>query len=207
MKRFTQLLTISFLFAGLTACGGASDEAPDARYWKKIDREARFASRPLRQLRRLGPDALPGTPDDDALLAGGRGLRHRRVDGDRKGLRDGMGPGQREGMGPGQREGRRGMHRRGDGDRKGMRDGMGPHGMRDGDRKGLRDGRRGEGRRKGPPAEAVTACEDKAAGDTCSFVIEGETVNAVCKARRSGEGPLACRAGRGTHRRHDTPAQ
>ena len=128
-------------------------------------------------------------------VADGRGLRHRRGDGDRPGLRDGQ-RGMRDGMGSGQREGRRGMHRRGDGDWRGMRDGDRRDGMK-----------RGEGRRKGPPAEALTACENKAAGDACSFVIEGETVTSVCKTRRSGEGPLACRAGRGTHRRHTTPAQ
>jgi len=190
MKRFTQLLTLSLLLAGLSACQSASEDSPDARYWKKIGREARLAARPVRQLHRLGPDAMTGGDLDGFDVADGRGLRHRRGDGDRRGMRDGR-RGMRDGMGPGQREGRRGMHRRGDGDHRGTRDGM----------------KRGEGRRKGPPAEALTACQNKAAGDACSFVLEGETVTSVCKTRRSGEGPLACRAGRGTHRRHTTPAQ
>jgi hypothetical protein len=59
----------------------------------------------------------------------------------------------------------------------------------------------------GPPAEALTACEGKNAGDACSFVIEGDTVQSTCSTRRNGEGPLACRAGKGTHQRHETPAK
>ncbi len=118
-----------------------------------------------------------GLTTEDQLATRGNGMRHRRHDG----------------------------RRRGDLDRHGR--GEGRHGLREGQTRGPREGRRGEGRREGPPAEAITACENKAAGDACSFEIEGETVTSVCKARRSGEGPLACRAGRGTHRRHDTPAQ
>ncbi len=47
----------------------------------------------------------------------------------------------------------------------------------------------------GPPAEAVAACENKTAGETCSFVLNGDAVASTCSLRRNGEGPLACRAG------------
>lgn len=201
MKRFTRLLGISVLFLGLAACESLPEESSGTPMWLRSERAASAPGRHHQRRFHAGPDLhQPGAPDlglpvEDQLATRGDGLRHRRHDGlrhdgrrhdGRRGDSDRRGP--RDGMGPGRREDRRGMHRRGDGMKGG-------------------DGRRGEGRRKGPPAEALTACDNKAAGDACSFVLEGETVSSVCKARRNGDGPLACRAGKHTHRRHTTPAQ
>ncbi len=47
--------------------------------------------------------------------------------------------------------------------------------------------------RKGPPAEAVAACEGKSEGEACAFERYGRTIQSTCGIRPSGEGPLACR--------------
>ena len=150
-----------------------------------------------------------GRGDNDFLVDGrGRG-RHLRGGGERRGDLDrrGNGEGRRfqHGMGPDM-----GMHRQdGYGQGRGMHNGRGM-GRGEGRGMGRGEGRgmgRGEGRHMGPPAEALTACEGKTDGDACSFVIEGDTVQSTCSTRRNGEGPLACRAGTGTHQRHDTPSK
>ncbi len=193
MKNSTLLLTVSFLFVSLAACEGGAGASSDSRFFHFLsashDGHGGFGGG--RHLR--GPGG--GFSDDDAYMADGRGRRH---------LRDGQGRGfQRQGMGPGMGMGMRMNHRDGQGEGRGMHDGRG-WGMRNGEGRGMHDG---GGRHMGPPAEALTACEGKAAGDACSFVIEGDTVSSTCSARRNGEGPLACRAGMGTHQRHDTPAK
>jgi len=201
MKNSTLLLTVSFLFVSLAACEGGSGASSDSRlfHFMSASHDGHGGFGGGRHLR--GPGG--GFSDDDAFLADGRGRRHQR---------DGQGRGfHRQGMGPGM--GMRMNHRDGQGEGRGMHDGQGRgRGMGNGEVRGMHDGqgrgmRNGEGRHMGPPAEALTACEGKAAGDACSFVIEGDTVASTCSARRSGEGPLACRAGMGTHSRHDTPAK
>lgn len=198
MKHFTKILGISVLFFGLAACESLPEESSTGSpLWQRIQSASAgrggFHGQRLHAgfgVHRHGAQDL-GLPGDDLVATRGNGMRHRRFDGRRGDMnRSGRGEGRhgsRDGMGRGPRDGKRGL--------------------RDGEGRGLRDGRRGEGRRKGPPAEALTACENKAAGDACSFVLEGETVSSVCSTRRSGEGPLACRAGKRTHRRHIAPAQ
>ena len=44
--------------------------------------------------------------------------------------------------------------------------------------------------RRGPPAEALAACESATAGDACSFEMRGETLTGVCSAPE--DRPLAC---------------
>lgn len=54
-------------------------------------------------------------------------------------------------------------------------------------------GKRGEGERRGPPPEALEACEGKAAGDACAFEgRRGEAVEGQCFTPDE-ERPLACR--------------
>lgn len=63
----------------------------------------------------------------------------------------------------------------------------------------------GEGRRqgrRGPPPEALAACQGASAGDACSFEgRRGEDVTGTCFAR--DERPLACRPERRRRRRAD----
>jgi len=52
------------------------------------------------------------------------------------------------------------------------------------------EGRRGGGRgHRGPPQEAIDACEGLAEGDSCSFVIEAQ---GTCESLRRSEG-VVCR--------------
>jgi hypothetical protein len=182
MKNSSILLIVSIFLAG-SACESGPEASSGSRFWSRVSagQEGQFAGRHFRQAQR--------DFQNDGLVADGRGRRHRRGDMNGPGLRDGGGR-----RGPGPKHGMRGEGRGTRGEGRGMRDGSGRHPM-------------GQGRRVGPPAEAISACEDKIAGDACSFEIEGDTVQSVCKARRSGAGPLACRAGKHTHRRHDTPAK
>lgn len=60
----------------------------------------------------------------------------------------------------------------------------------------------GEGRRKGrrgPPAEAVTACEGASAGDACRFEGRRGEMAGTCFA--PDDKPLACRPERNRRRR------
>jgi hypothetical protein len=54
---------------------------------------------------------------------------------------------------------------------------------------------RGDGRRE-PPAEAIAACDGRAAGDACSVTIGDRTIDGTCRSGRDGKGPLACRPAR-----------
>jgi hypothetical protein len=107
----------------------------------------------------------------------------------------GMGPGGGQGMGPG---GGQGMGPGGQGMGPGGQ-GMGPGGQ---------GGSGGRGRRRGPPPEAIAACNGKASGAACTFTgRRGETLTGTCFApsRRAASGtgaaaggpPLACRPARG----------
>jgi hypothetical protein len=198
MKRFTQILGISVLFFSLAACESMPAESSSGSpLWQRLQSASAAPGRHHKMRFQAGQGLHhPGAPDvglptEDQLATRGNGMRHRRHDGRRGGMNH-----------PGRGSGRHGMR---NGEGRGPRDGSG----RRSDGLAPGEGRRprGVGRHMGPPAEALSACENKAAGDACSFVIEGETVTSTCSTRRSGEGPLACRAGRGTHRRHDTPAQ
>ncbi|MBU1244845.1 hypothetical protein KKD52_08460 [Myxococcota bacterium] len=205
MKNASLLLTVSLFFA-LSACESMPEESSGSRLWGFMTHGSGDYGQHGRHFRGDGQ----GRGDNDFLVDGrGRG-RHLRGDGERRGGMDrrGNGEGRRfrqQGMGPDM-----GMHRQ-DGYGRGMGRGEG-RGMGRGEGRGMGRGEgRGMGndghRHMGPPAEALTACEGKNAGDTCSFVIEGDTVQSTCSARRNGDGPLACRAGKGTHQRHDTPSK
>ena len=194
MKNASLFLLVSLVFA-MASCEDTPLGSADSAEWHRMTALSGFHGGHY-GLHRGGQKS--GAHEDDCL-AEGRGLgNHRRGDmnrlgrrGEGRGLHDGRGM---RGEGRGMRDGRgMGNHRRGDMDRMG--------------RRGEGRGMRGEGRHLGPPAEAISACEQKSAGDACSFVIENETVQSTCSTRRNGEGPLACRAGKGTHRRNDPPAK
>ncbi len=59
-----------------------------------------------------------------------------------------------------------------------------------------------QGGRGGPPEEAIEACADKAANDTCSFSSpRGDMVEGSCLSPPGGrDGPLACAPEGGGHR-------
>ena len=60
----------------------------------------------------------------------------------------------------------------------------------------VREGGRGRAPRgrRGPPPEAVEACDGKASGDACSFTgRRGENLEGVCGIGRGGGTQLACR--------------
>jgi len=44
----------------------------------------------------------------------------------------------------------------------------------------------------GPPAEALTACANLRADDTCSFQHEGREITGACRTGPDGSGKLAC---------------
>jgi hypothetical protein len=46
--------------------------------------------------------------------------------------------------------------------------------------------------RRGPPPEAIAACEDQSEGDACSVEFRGRTVEGTCMAGPNGDEPLAC---------------
>jgi hypothetical protein len=50
----------------------------------------------------------------------------------------------------------------------------------------------GEGHRRGPPAEALAACEGKAQSAVCSFSHDGRSLEGTCFSP-STDRPLACR--------------
>lgn len=46
--------------------------------------------------------------------------------------------------------------------------------------------------RRGPPPEALAACEDKSEGDACSVEFRGRTIEGTCKSGPSDDDALAC---------------
>jgi hypothetical protein len=132
------------------------------------------------------------SPASNAGIAGVQGGRMQLAQayggqGMRAGGGQGMGPGGGQGMGPGGGQG------------------MGPGGQGG---PGAQGGTAGRGRRRGPPPEAIAACNGKASGAACTFTgRRGETLAGTCFAPRqraaSGTGaaaggpPLACRPARG----------
>ena len=46
--------------------------------------------------------------------------------------------------------------------------------------------------RRSPPREAIDACHDRAAGDTCTATFKDRTISGTCRVAPDGEGPLAC---------------
>ena len=66
---------------------------------------------------------------------------------------------------------------------------------------GVATAQRGGGERNGPPkppAEALTACEQRAAGDTCKFTVDDRAIEGVCRPNpRDESAPLACVPDRG----------
>jgi len=208
MKNTSLLLAVSLFFA-LSACESMPEESSGSRLWGFMAHGSGDYGLHGRHLRGDGH----GRGDNDFVVDGrGRG-RHLRG-GERRGDMDRRGDGEgrrfrHQGMGSDM-----GMHRQdGYGQGRGIHNGRGMgrgegRGMGRGEGRGMGRGMGGGGyHHMGPPAEALTACEGKTAGDTCSFVIEGDTVQSICSARRNGEGPLACRAGQGTHQRHVTPSK
>ncbi|HTV18284.1 MAG TPA: hypothetical protein VMG12_06425 [Polyangiaceae bacterium] len=53
-----------------------------------------------------------------------------------------------------------------------------------------------EGPRRGPPPEAIAACEDLDAGDACQVTLGDRSLDGTCETTREGE--LACRPARGS---------
>lgn len=53
--------------------------------------------------------------------------------------------------------------------------------------------RGGERRPKGPPPEAIEACEELAEDDVCSFARDEEIIEGTCQPGPRPELPLACR--------------
>jgi hypothetical protein len=54
------------------------------------------------------------------------------------------------------------------------------------------DGQRGRMHgRRGPPEEAVAACEDKADGEACSFTVPRRDIEGTCESMRRSE-DVAC---------------
>ncbi len=51
----------------------------------------------------------------------------------------------------------------------------------------------GQAKRRGPPPEAIEACEDLALDDACSVTLRGEEKTGTCFAGPDGRGPRACR--------------
>ena len=49
-----------------------------------------------------------------------------------------------------------------------------------------------DGRPHGPPPEAITACNNKTEGATCSVQFRDRTIEGTCKNGPDGNGPLAC---------------
>ena len=47
-------------------------------------------------------------------------------------------------------------------------------------------------KRRGPPPEAIAACKEKSAGDTCTMDLHGHTLDGICRTGPDGNGPLAC---------------
>lgn len=45
---------------------------------------------------------------------------------------------------------------------------------------------------RGPPPEAVEACEGLEEGDDCSFNARGHSIEGTCRFGRSEDDPLAC---------------
>ena len=58
-----------------------------------------------------------------------------------------------------------------------------------------KQGEGAEGGRKGPPAEALTACQSAKSGDSCSFSSPNGTVSGSCMAPQGR--PLACAPAQG----------
>lgn len=51
-----------------------------------------------------------------------------------------------------------------------------------------------ESGRRGPPPEAIEACDGKASGDECSFTgRDGEDLEGTCGIGRGGGAQIACR--------------
>lgn len=46
--------------------------------------------------------------------------------------------------------------------------------------------------RRGPPPEAIAACEDKSEGDACSVEFRGRTIDGKCVNGPSADDALAC---------------
>jgi hypothetical protein len=59
------------------------------------------------------------------------------------------------------------------------------------------------GERRGPPPQAIDACKDKKAGDTCQVAFPDHKVDGKCAPRRNGD-QLVCRPEHG--RRQPPPA-
>ncbi len=54
-------------------------------------------------------------------------------------------------------------------------------------------GRGGDrGHRRGPPAEALQACEGLSENDSCAFESDRGTVEGICRLSPEGQPPLAC---------------
>ena len=43
-----------------------------------------------------------------------------------------------------------------------------------------------------PPPDMVAACDNRAAGDSCSVTFKGQTIEGTCRSDPRGDGPLAC---------------
>jgi len=63
---------------------------------------------------------------------------------------------------------------------------------------------RGRGPPRGPPAEALQACQGQQEGATCSFTHDGHAMNGTCHMGPQGE-PAACRPEGGPHGGHGGP--
>jgi hypothetical protein len=60
------------------------------------------------------------------------------------------------------------------------------------------DGERGRRRgRRGPPEEAVTACEDKTEGEACAFTVPRRDIEGTCESMRRSEEVACVPEGRG----------
>lgn len=49
-----------------------------------------------------------------------------------------------------------------------------------------------KGKRRGPPPEALAACEGLSENDVCSFESRRGSVEGVCRLSPQGKAPLAC---------------
>lgn len=58
-----------------------------------------------------------------------------------------------------------------------------------------------DGQRRGPPPEALAACDSLAEGDACSFSGPRGDVDGACRLSPAGESPLACAPDRAPPRR------
>jgi len=50
-----------------------------------------------------------------------------------------------------------------------------------------------KGKRRGPPPEAIEACEELEVDDACTVTLRGEEKTGQCMSGPDGQGPLACR--------------